>query len=229
MKKVLALVVALLMVCALSVSVYADGTATATGSFVCTFADNDYDTNVATMTGLEADGTWGGCFPIITEIIEKVAPLAQVTNIEVTVKASNTDACSKGVSPKLELHWNTRDGENAMTADFADGVAVVSGDIPAGTTAVVLNPYAFASEAGEITFEVSVAVTYTGEGNAPAEDTAAPAEDTTAPAEDTTAPAEDTTAPAETTAPSTPANTGIVLAVLPMAVAAAAVVASKRR
>ena len=230
MKKVLALVVALMMVCALSVSVYADGTATATGSFVCTFGDNDYDSGVATMEGVAADGTWGGCFPIITEIIEKVAPLAQVTNIEVTVKASNTDPCSKGVSPKLELHWNTRDGENAMTADFVDGVAVVSGEIPAGTTAVVLNPYAFASEAGEITFDVSIAVTYTGEGNAPAEDTTAPAEDTTAPAEDTTAPAEDTTAPSEEAAPAeTPANTGIVLAVLPMAIAAAAVVASKRR
>ena len=226
MKKVLSVLLALAMVCALSVVVYADGTATATGSFVCTFTDNDYDTNVATMTGVAADGTWGGCFPIITEIIEKVAPLSQVTSIEVTVKASNTDACSKGVTPKVELHWNTRDGENAMTADFVDGVAVVSGDLPAGTTAVVLNPYAFASEAGEITFEVSVAVTYTGEGNAPAEDTSAPAEDTAAPAEDATAPAEDTTAPAETT---TPADTGIVLAVLPMAMAAAALVFAKRK
>lgn len=226
MKKILAVVLALAMVCALSIGVYADGTATATGSFVCTFTDNDYDTNVATMTGVAADGTWGGCFPIITEIIEKVAPLSQVTSIEVTVKASNTDPCSKGVSPKLELHWNTRDGENAMTADFVDGVAVVSGDLPAGTTAVVLNPYAFASEAGEITFEVSVAVTYTGEGNAPAEDTAAPADDAAEAPADTTAPAEDTTAPAET---SEPADTGIVLAVLPMAVAAAAVVISKRK
>ncbi len=62
---------------------------------------------------------------------------------------------------------------------------------------------------------------------APADDTTAPAEDTTAPAEDTTAPAEDTTAPAADT--SEPADTGIVLALLPMAVAAAAVVVSKRK
>ncbi len=61
----------------------------------------------------------------------------------------------------------------------------------------------------------------------PAEETTAPAEDTTAPAEDTTEPATDTTAPVEET--SEPANTGIVLALLPMAVAAAAVVASKRK
>ena len=227
MKKILAVLLTLAMVCALSVGVYADGTATATGSFVCTFVDNDFDTNVATMTGVAADGTWGGCFPIITEIIEKVAPIDQVTAVEVTVKASNTDACSKGVTPKLEIHWNTRDGENAMTADFVDGVAVVSGELPAGTTAVVLNPYAFASEAGEITFEVSVAVTYTGEGNAPAEDNAPADDNAEAPAEDTTAPAEDTAAPAAET--STPADTGIVLAVLPMAMAAAAVVISKRK
>lgn len=70
-------------------------------------------------------------------------------------------------------------------------------------------------------------ISYNGEGAAEA-----PAENTEAPAENTEAPAENTEAPAETTAPtetSEPANTGIVLAVLPMAVAAAAVVASKRK
>ncbi len=51
----------------------------------------------------------------------------------------------------------------------------------------------------------------------------APAEDTVASAEDTA----DTAAPVEET--SAPADTGIVLAVLPMAVAAAAVVISKRK
>ncbi len=58
---------------------------------------------------------------------------------------------------------------------------------------------------------------------APAE---TPAENTEAPAENTEAPAENTEAPAET---SEPADTGIVLALLPMAVAAAAVVVSKRK
>lgn len=61
---------------------------------------------------------------------------------------------------------------------------------------------------------------------APAENTEAPAENTEAPAENTEAPAENTEAPAET---SEPADTGIVLALLPMAVAAAAVVVSKRK
>ncbi len=60
----------------------------------------------------------------------------------------------------------------------------------------------------------------------------APAE-TTEPAAETTEPAAETTEPAAETAPaaetSEPANTGIVLALLPMAVAAAAVVVSKRK
>ena len=76
----------------------------------------------------------------------------------------------------------------------------------------------------EVVFEIADA------GAAPAEDAAAPAEDASAPAEDTSAPAEDTAAPADTSsADAKPADTGIVLAVLPMAIAAAAVVASKRR
>ncbi len=61
---------------------------------------------------------------------------------------------------------------------------------------------------------------------APAENTEAPAENTEAPAENTEAPAENTETPAET---SEPAKTGVVLALLPMAVAAAAVVVSKRK
>ena len=55
-----------------------------------------------------------------------------------------------------------------------------------------------------------------------------------APAAETTEPAAETNEPAAETAPaadetSEPANTGIVLALLPMAVAAAAVVVSKRK
>ncbi len=58
----------------------------------------------------------------------------------------------------------------------------------------------------------------------------APAEDVEAPAEDTTteAPAEDVEAPAEDTATEAPAETGLALAIVPMIVAAAAVVLSKK-
>mgnify|MGYP005759830633 CR=1 FL=1 len=63
--------------------------------------------------------------------------------------------------------------------------------------------------------------------DAPAEDTADDTADDTAPAEDIT-PVEDTTT-AEDTTTSAPADTGIALALVPMAIAAAAVVVSKRR
>ncbi len=105
------------------------------------------------------------------------------------------------------------DGNNGVVLLFKmGGLNALTGELPAGFKEV------------KVTFTVS-------NPNAPAEDaTTAPAEDTTtAPAEDTTpAPAADTT-PAPAADTSAPANTGIVLAVLPMAIAAAAVVISKRR
>ncbi len=65
---------------------------------------------------------------------------------------------------------------------------------------------------------------YNGETAAPA------ADDTTAPAaDDTSAPADDATEPTPAADTTEPADTGIVLVLLPMAVAAAAVVASKRK
>ncbi len=64
---------------------------------------------------------------------------------------------------------------------------------------------------------------------APAAETTEPAADTTEPAADTTEPAADTTEPTPAAETSEPADTGIVLALLPMAVAAAAVVVSKRK
>jgi hypothetical protein len=99
------------------------------------------------------------------------------------------------------------------------GLNALTGDVPAEFKEV------------KVTFTVNNPEAAPAEDNttAPAEDTTAPAEDNTpAPAEDTTpAPAEDTPAPAADT--SAPANTGIVLAVLPMAMAAAALVFAKRK
>ena len=57
-----------------------------------------------------------------------------------------------------------------MTATFETtsgtaGQAVVYGDVPTGTTAVVLNPYAFNDEATDpIEFSVTVEVTYEEQG-----------------------------------------------------------------
>ena len=76
----------------------------------------------------------------------------------------------EGTSPRVELHWNNRADTNAMTATFETtsgtaGQAVVYGDVPTGTTAVVLNPYAFNDEATDpIEFSVTVEVTYEEQG-----------------------------------------------------------------
>ena len=176
MKKVLAIILsAALLITALAVNVVAaSATGTATGTFSGTFTANDYDSGMSTVTGsdVDIDGTWGGQFPDITKIIEKVAPLEDVTHIKVTVTANDITPCwgGEGTSPCVELHWNNRADTNAMTATFETtsgtaGQAVVYGDVPTGTTAVVLNPYAFNDEATDpIEFSVTVAVTYTPQG-----------------------------------------------------------------
>lgn len=125
------------------------------------------------------------------------------------------------------VHSNFANGEGNVGAesvvidgDYAiitvDGAAFMAA---AQTAGAELNAFNWINGAcgGAKTYSVSVVIP-----DAPAE---APAENTEAPAENTEAPAE--TTPAEET--SEPANTGIVLALLPMAVAAAAVVVSKRK
>ena len=176
MKKVLAIILsAALLITALAVNVVAaSATGTATGTFSGTFTANDYDSGMSTVTGsdVDIDGTWGGQFPDITKIIEKVAPLEDVTHIKVTVTANDITPCwgGEGTSPCVELHWNNRADTNAMTATFETtsgtaGQAVVYGDVPTGTTAVVLNPYAFNDEATDpIEFSVTVEVTYEEQG-----------------------------------------------------------------
>ena len=176
MKKVLAIILsAALLITALAVNVVAaSATGTATGTFSGTFTANDYDSGMSTVTGsdVDIDGTWGGQFPDITKIIEKVAPLEDVTHIKVTVTANDITPCwgGEGTSPRVELRWNNRADTNAMTATFETtsgtaGQAVVYGDVPTGTTAVVLNPYAFNDEATDpIEFSVTVEVTYEEQG-----------------------------------------------------------------
>lgn len=164
LKKIISAVLVVGMAIAMfpmSVSAAVAKTETATGRFYCTFENNDYDTHVKSLRGVAADNTWGMSFPIINEIIEKKVSFDTVKSVSITVKASNTDACSKGVTPKIELHWNTRDNnDGSVTSGFENGIAKVSGTLPAGTRQIVLNPYAFSASAGEITFEVTVDITY---------------------------------------------------------------------
>lgn len=133
----------------------------ATGKFYCTFENNNYDSHVKTLRGVAADNTWGMQFPIINEIIEKKVSFDTVKSVLITVKANNISPCDKGASPKIELHWNTRDNnEGSVTAGFENGSATLSGTLPSGTSRIVLNPYAFSASAGEITFDVTIDITY---------------------------------------------------------------------
>lgn len=133
---------------------------TATGSFSCEFVDNDWDTNckINTVTG-NYESCWGSHFPDITSIITSVAPLSSVTHIEIEVTASNTDPCWNGAAPRCELHWNSRAATTVSTQSFTGGKCYFSADVPAGTEKVILNPYAFSSSVGAVTFNVKVKVT----------------------------------------------------------------------
>ncbi len=133
-----------------------------------------------------------------------------VTSIELDGTKVELDAAKSSNTVKN----GNLDGNNGVVLLFKmGGLNALTGDLPAGFKEV------------KVTFTVS-------NPNAPAEDTAAPADDAAeAPADNAAEAPADTTAPAETApaADATPAETGIVLAVLPMAIAAAAVVISKRR
>ncbi len=133
-----------------------------------------------------------------------------VTSIELDGAKVELDAAKSSNTVKN----GNLDGNNGVVLLFKmGGLNALTGDLPAGFKEV------------KVTFTVS-------NPNAPAEDTAVPADDAAeAPADNAAEAPADTTAPAETApaADATPAETGIVLAVLPMAIAAAAVVISKRR
>ncbi len=133
-----------------------------------------------------------------------------VTSIELDGAKVELDAAKSSNTVKN----GNLDGNNGVVLLFKmGGLNALTGDLPAGFKEV------------KVTFTVS-------NPNAPAEDTAAPADDAAeAPADNAAEAPADTTAPVETApaADTTPAETGIVLAVLPMAIAAAAVVISKRR
>ncbi len=227
MKKIFAIALAAMLAVALCVNVFA-AEATVSGSFTVTFTDNDFDSAITpgtyTSDKIASIDGYGTQFAELASIIETVAPMDKVTHVDVTVKASNTDPCWNGAGQKVELIQNERTGTQLAVADFADGVATVSADIPAGTTKLVLNPFAFSSTAGEITFDVEVKVTGDFEAAAaPAEE--APADTTEEAPADTTAEAPATTeAPAATEAP----KTGLAFAVVPAVMALAAVAVAKK-
>ena len=228
MKKVLAMVVALLMVCALAVPAFAEE--------IVVFDNPDgqaWDDLANPWDFFGTDGYWGrqsaSCLSVTWADIKPIMEAGGATFTYVYM------ADGAG-TPNLNLTFNGDSAGNGVAAPFT---VVDLGDGKFEATLALDDMVKLWNETGLTLDDAEAFLVQVWTGSfklvsakfSTGADAAAPApSEEAAPAEDTTAPAEDTTAPSEEAAPAeTPANTGIVLAVLPMAIAAAAVVASKRR
>lgn len=233
MKKILAVVVAVIMACTLSLSVFAEDLFTLTelssGDGGVTIADG------YTLTG------W--CPSLITEY--QFPDVMTAFKEAIQTEGAKIEVITSGPINGILLQSYPLDGGssythiiyNEFTSSEADGRTVSVFDAagfvstytstPHGDDATVTlsmdNVLNFAVDASEGTVLYGVRV-YTDDA---AEETPAESTDTTAETDTTT---DDTTTTTEPETPAeTPAETGIVLAVLPMAVAAAAVVISKKK
>ena len=229
MKKILAMLLALVMLFALAVPAFAEENVVFENAEGQAFADlvNPWDF-------FGTDGYWGReaaqCLSVTWADIKPIMEEGGATFTYVysgdgagnpTLNLSFTDGNGNGVTAPFTV-TDLGDGKYEATVALDD---MVKAWTDAGLTLDTAE--AFLVQVWTGNFKLYSAKFVTGaDAVAPTETTAPAEDDTTAPAEDTTAPAEDTTAPAET---SEPADTGIVLAVLPMAIAAAAVVISKRK
>ena len=228
MRKVLAICVAAVMLFAMAVSVCADGTATVSSSFTAYSTGNQYDTlkPVTVGEGIEFRTADPGIGHIdITALIEQVADLENVTSIKVTLSAVGADAFvsrEDGGNAIIGLKGVYADATSYDIAPINWGTNqtpyTMEGAVLEGTEAVYVDTSSHGAIAQDspMEFEVSVDVTYVGDAKTPVETTT---DDEAAPAESTDTPTEDTT----------PAETGVALALVPMAVAAAAVVFAKRK
>lgn len=223
MKKVLSIVVALVMVCALSIGVCAEeiySMATTQGQNQESLALPGELTMSDGYSRIATNWVGGGSeySAIISAINTPDASLVITYNGNISqfiIQTQNGEATDKAI----DLAPVETDGKKVATISCNDIIAAMptgcaNNDVGWGNIALIC-------EDGAVLESFKIV---TGAAEAPAE-TTVPADDTPA---ETNAPAEDNAPAAETAAPA-PANTGIVLAVLPMAIAAAAVVASKRR
>lgn len=223
MKRVLSVLLALIMVCALSVSVFAEEVIY---SMTTTQGQNQEALDLpATLTMSDSFSriatNWVGGGTEYNAIIEAInTPDASIV---ITYTGSITKfliQTENGAEDgTVELAPVEVDGKNVATIPCSDVIAAMP--FACANTDVGWGNIAFICEDGAVLESFKIVTGAEAPAAAPADDTTAPADD----AADTTAPVE--TAPAAET--STPADTGIVLAVLPMAMAAAAVVISKRK
>ncbi len=227
MKKILSVLLALVMVLSLSVSVFAED--------LFVLENRASDTTDALADGFKLEG-W--CPSLITQYkapdvaTEFLAAIqTEGAKIQVTADVEVNGILLQSYPPEGGSDYTWAICSDGKTSEEVDGKVVTTFDaatVIAKYTSTPLkdDPSTNCSLDNFLNFAVdATGATIYGVkviADAPAADTPAPVEeapaDTTAPVE--TAPAADTSAPAET---------GIVLAVLPMAVAAAAVVISKRK
>lgn len=90
-----------------------ESTETVTGSFSCSFVDNDYDTNLTGVSGIGTKNTWGMDFPVITEL--ELPSSVKTLNYRVL---ANCTGLTKLVVPASVTSIN----ENAF--DFTTGVTL---------------------------------------------------------------------------------------------------------
>lgn len=226
MKKVLSIVLALVMVCALSVSVFADEL------YSMTTTQGQDQEGISLPGALTmSDGysriatNWVGGGSEYSAIIEAINTADTSLVITYTGNISQFIIQTENggdTDSAIDLAPVEADGKNVATISCADIVAAMP--TACANDNVGWGNIALICEDGAVLESFKIV---TGAVAAPAEN-AAPVEDNT-PAEASDETPAETTAPAAETAAPAPAKTGIVLAVLPMAVAAAAVVVSKRR
>ena len=230
MKKVLSVLLALVMVCALSVSVFA--------ADLFTLDARAADTTDSFAEGYKLEG-W--CPSLITQYMFPdvmaeflTAIQTEGAKIQVTADVEVNGLLLQSYPPEGGSDYTWTICSEGKTSEEVDGKVVTTFDAAAlvaqyTSTPLGDDPSKNCSMDSVLNFAVDgtdttiYAVKVVTDGDAPAAE--APADETAEAPADTTAPVE--TAPAAET--TTPADTGIVLAVLPMAMAAAAVVISKRK
>lgn len=230
MKKILAMLLALVMLFALAIPAFAEENVVFENAEGQAFADlvNPWDF-------FGTDGYWGReAAQCLSVTWADIKPIMEEGGATFTYVYS-ADAAG---APTLNLTFNGESAGNGVnapftTTDLGDGkfeaTLALDDMVKVWTDAGLTldDAEAFLVQVQASNFKLYSAKFVTGADAAPAEDNATADDNAEAPAEDTTAPAEDTAADAAET--STPADTGVVLAVLPMAMAAAAVVVSKRK
>lgn len=241
MKKLFAIVIAMMMVMALSVSVFAAGTAST--EFQGTCAEDNWWSRLVYPSGAwepASEGwldtevvTFDNWHYNITKLVEKAAgtDLSNVTYVKATLEMVDSDSITKfnadGFSPKVDLETGTVYNADA-TARFGDGapyqesdLAVVSGCTIDGNKAVVEGAIPEGSKVVALNIGGFGAMTEPQNFKLTVEVTVKGEATPEPPATDT--PADSNDAPSAS-APST----GIALAVVPTVVAMAAAFISKK-